>query len=185
MSMKFLNNAYNASYDYDEIDDVSTFQFESIDESKGVSIGKVIEMSPSDYMDGIYNVALSNQVVEDGEIVGYSDTSRENNKQDGEKVIDTVFSCMLRFLEYNPSVTVGYCGNTPLKRRYYNMRMAVNIEVLENEYYVFGGIADFDESKDENNEKVITNVHIDEDKIERYKVSNSRNYHFVLIRKKS
>lgn len=183
--MEFLDDSYD--YDFVGIEDGAyVYSFVSVG---ATNIIKRVSLNPL-YEGDIYNLGFGNlEIVGDEQV--FNDKSLDNNK-DFHKVLCTVFNCLVHFLKLNNSAQVVFFGNTKHKHLLYLRKITANFENLSKIFTVRGGvlrnhiplIERYDASNRIIHEKGIDDSILDEldvEKVERFDVLNSRNYHFVLI----
>jgi hypothetical protein len=104
-------------------------------------ITKIVTLKPAIVHLKIYNLGFGN-LESDGRNIIVNDSSISNNN-DHEKVLNTVFSCMLHFLKLELEAQVIFFGNTEHKHLYYKRRISANIEKLQEKFNVLGCTADY------------------------------------------
>jgi hypothetical protein len=138
--MDFINDIYSISFE-GIIKNVHQYRFISSVASNDIT--KIVSLSPINDMQEWFNLGFGNLEKNDaGEIV-VNDTS-ENNNPDFDKVLATVFSCLMQFLNNNPTSRIIFFGNTEHKHITYKRKISANLEQLQEFFLVQGGYANFD-----------------------------------------
>lgn len=189
--MDFINDIYAISFE-GIIDGV--YQYRFISSVNGNDITKIVSLSPQSPL--WYNLSFGNLEMDaHGEPV-VSDTSLNNNN-DFDKVLATVFACLMQFLNSNPDAQIVFFGNTEHKHTLYKRKIAANLTELQEYFLVKGGFADFKVATIETlytvqkNGKTITRkIHIKDHTslkinslkgMEIFNRQRTKEYHFVLI----
>lgn len=105
--MEFLDDAY--VYDFEGISKNGVYEYRFISIGK-TEITKVVGFSPLSVGENIFNLGFGNLELIDGE--HEINDNPDVNNADFEKVLSTVFKCVLHFLRINPIGTVLFFGNT-------------------------------------------------------------------------
>jgi hypothetical protein len=195
--MEFLEDAY--IYDFEGIskNGIYEYRFVSIGNTE---ITKVVGFSPLSVGENIFNLGFGNLEFIDGEyeINDHPDL----NNADFEKVLSTVFKCVLHFLRINSTGTVLFFGNTEHKHILYLRKVAVHLNELETLFNVLGGCIGGEIKKVEqkkqasntkgNRERIVRIKNITSEVfnskitlLEKFDKAKSRDYHFVALRLKS
>ena len=111
--------------------DYLTFEFIS-DGPRGKII-KVVKYTEIN-IKGFYNLGFGDKDPETGFISNIIVT----NNADSQKVLSTVAITLNFFLEMHPGATVIATGSTEARTRFYRIGISNNIEVIEEQYAVFG-----------------------------------------------
>ena len=136
-----MNEIIEDAYDFElTVSDESKIQYHFISRGKKDIIKRVEFVSYSDFgLAQVYNLGFGNLVLnEHGEEV-ISDLTRDNNK-DNQKVLNTVFSCALNFLNSHPTVFLTFYGNTTAKHRLYKIQMASKFNAIKECFSIKGGV---------------------------------------------
>lgn len=184
--MEFLKDTYNYSFN-GIVEGVYFYSFISEGE---YSIVKQISFSPIDNLQ-TYNLGFGNVEINlKGERV-INDKSDINNN-DFNKVIATVFDCLVHFLGENNGAHVLLFGNSRYKHLLYLRKISANINELQKLFKIYGGTLKNDIPlipKLKNNDRVVQDKDVDPrifdyaviDEIEYFNPKESKNYQFVLI----
>lgn len=109
------------------------FFFES--EGPKGKIKKKVVFTAQNSIDGTYfNIAFGDVDEATGDI---NDLSISNN-QDREKILATVATAVLLFLDKFPYTTVYATGSTPARTRLYQMSISTNFHLIEPHLEIFG-----------------------------------------------
>jgi len=190
--MEFLRGAYPLSFEGIQ---EGVYKYRFISEGDE-DIVKVISISPISFKENWYNLGFGNLENNEGEVF-VNDTSERNNN-DFDRVLATVFMATLNLFSLRPNATVLFFGNTEHKHRIYKQKISANITALKEELKISGGVTNVKADIIETKQKITRNgrvrervikskdldsipMNIQVEKIEDYKVSNSKAYQFVLI----
>ena len=191
--MDFINDIYSVSFE-GIIKDVHQYRF--ISSVVGNDITKIVSLSPIKTMPEWFNLGFGN--LEKDELGAYfvNDIS-ENNNTDFDKVLATVFSCLMQFLNSNPSAKIIFFGNTEHKHITYKRKISANLDQLQEFFLVQGGFANLNVTIIEREQliqkkakqvkrtiriKGVNTMKINYiDRIEIFNPEKSKDYHFVLI----
>jgi hypothetical protein len=190
--MQFLSNIY--SYNFEGLKN-GVYEYRFISEGNK-SITKIVSLRPTLENQNVFNLGFGN-LESDGTSRIVNDASTENNN-DHEKVLNTVFSCMLHFFNQCPTAKVIFFGNTEHKHQYYKRRISANLNDLQEDFYVLGYSIEYsiDTSEIEyqhirKNGTVITRKIKSKNistlvikkvkNIEIYQIANSKSYDFMLF----
>jgi hypothetical protein len=192
--MDFLQDIYVYSFE-GIIDNVYQYRFISTKVENEVT--KIVSLSPLSADGKWYNLAFGNLEIDKTTGEPFVNDESENNNNDFDKVLATVFTCLLNFLNARPDAKIVFFGNTEHKQLMYKRKISAHISSLQEYFIVQGGFADYDVEwkiiekevqkksrsvkrtvrvKDHNslNFRNITSLEI-------YNPHKSRDYHFVLI----
>lgn len=117
---------------YPVIADERHERFEFLSEGPRGKIKKVVEYERM--AANIYNLAFGDL---NAKTNGIDDKVRSNN-QDGSKVIMTVASTVIRFIEHHPQAIVVAEGSTPARTRLYQMGISKNWHIITHLFTVKG-----------------------------------------------
>src|ERR1039458_6066659 len=131
--MDFLDNIY--LYSFEGIRD-SVYEYRFISEGNE-NITKVVTLRPIKNQEGFYNLGFGNLEINGGKTI-INDESTENNS-DYDKVLETVFACMLHFFKQEHKARVVFFGNTEHKHFIYKMKVSAKLEKLKKELVIMGG----------------------------------------------
>lgn len=194
--MEFLDDSYSYNFEGITKHGVYEYRFVSIGNKE---ITKVVGFSPLAIGQNIFNLGFGNLEYMDG---AYQINDHpKNNNADFEKVLSTVFRCVLHFLRINPTGTVLFFGNAEHKHILYLRKIAVHLNELELLFNVFGGCIDKDIKQIEQKQSTSNNKGDRERTIrmkdisyevfnskvsllEKFDKGKSREYHFVALRLK-
>ena len=107
------------------------FEFES-NGSNGI-IKKVIQYAPMESK-GIYNLGFGDLDISTGEI----NDSVVSNNGDTYKILATVASTVLIFLDKRPKSSIYIIGSNPIRTRLYRIGISNNLIEIESSFDVFG-----------------------------------------------
>lgn len=191
--MNFLNDIY--VYAFEGIKD-NIYQYRFVSSVNGNDITKIVSLSPLSTDGKWFNLSFGNLEQNEAGMPFVNDES-ENNNTDFDKVLATVFSCLLHFLNSRLDAKIIFFGNTEHKQLIYKRKISANIDELSDLFMVQGGYADYDvewntvekeiqkatrivkrmvRTKDHNSLKFNKITHL-----EIFNPQKSREYHFVLI----
>jgi hypothetical protein len=125
---------------YEKYDSVSAtkdfleYEFTSVG-PKG-DIPKIVQFSPTG-SSGIFNLAFGNKK-EDGSL----DDFEKNDNKDRNKILATVVSTIYLFQEAYPTSWIFFSGSTPERTRLYRMAITINLDVLSDDFEIFGLLKD-------------------------------------------
>jgi hypothetical protein len=192
--MTFLENIY--PYNFEGITD-NVYKYRFISEGNK-EITKVIAFRPMEGYNNTYNLGFGNLETQNDE-VHVNDKSTDNNS-DGNKVLSTVFACMVHFLKQEPSGKVSFFGNTESKHYLYKLKVSSNLVALNEEFDVYGGMVNpkipikeytytctksgRERTRTIKEKDLENSAPINITSIERYTSDNFREYDFVLFRLK-
>lgn len=111
--------------------------FEFVSEGPNGRIPKLIEFTETNLKD-FYNLAFGDKDENTGKI---NDRIITNNN-DTEKVLATVVSAVFAFTDKHPEAWVYATGSTIARTRLYRMGINKYMEEVENEFHLFGELAD-------------------------------------------
>lgn len=137
--MNFLKDVYPYSFEGIK-DDIYLYRF--ISSVDGNDIIKIVSLS-SPRGDDWYNLGFGNLEEDENGDPCVNDQS-ENNNKDFDKVLASVFSCLVHFLKERPGAKIFFFGNAVHKHTMYKRKIAANINELQELFIVQGGYADFD-----------------------------------------
>ncbi len=180
-----MEDLINESYEFERVDnDPSHTKYDFVSNGEK-EVPKRIAMIkyPQQGLERYYNLGFGNIFIDENGEESISDMSRDNNKNDKDKVLKTVFTCALDFLSTSPDSILTFYGNTSAKHRLYKMGLNNNFNSIENCFIIKGGII--------NNIEIIESVEngkqpnsiIDVNKIEyqMYDPTKSRTYNFITF----
>lgn len=111
-------------------EDFKTFEFESIG-----PIGSVIKVVRyTKIYEGVYNLGFGDK----DEATGFIDDLVVTNNQDSRKVLVTVSKTLYVFSEHYPDVIVIAQGSTEVRTRLYQIGIANNLALIEQDFYIQG-----------------------------------------------
>lgn len=177
-----MDELFNQSYTFEVVDGNPTnykYDFVSVGEKEVPKRVSVIQY-PNLY--GYYNLGFGNITISDTGEEAISDISRDNNKNDADRVLATVFGCALDFLSNNTESKITFYGNTAIKHRLYKMKICNKINILSTYFVIRGGViqnlnvVETPEGKD-----VKEVINIDNIDYEDFNVKNSAYYHFIVF----
>jgi len=191
--MDFINDIYSVSFE-GIIKNVHQYRFISTVDSNDII--KIVSLSPIDGMAEWFNLGFGNLEKNDAGEFFVNDISEKNNI-DFDKVLATVFSCLMQFLNNNPYSRIIFFGNTEHKHITYKRKISANLEQLQEFFLVQGGYANFNVTIIEKEQEILKknklfkrtirikdtysmNINYIES-IEIFNIQKSKDYHFVLI----
>lgn len=137
--MDFLDNIYNIDVIGELTEKEGFFSFESTGVStvvKIVTVQKLVEGK------SFYNLAFGNLVHEGEEV--YIDDKALNQNKDGNKVLNTVFACLLLYLDQYPTSQIVFFGNTEVKNNLYKRKISTRLSELGKYFNVLGGMVNIE-----------------------------------------
>ncbi|MBF4517490.1 hypothetical protein IRZ71_14085 [Flavobacterium sp. ANB] len=137
-----MEDLINESYEFEQVDNNplhTKYDFLSKGE-KQIPKRIAIRKYPQPGLERYYNLGFGNIFIDKNGIESISDMSRDNNKNDKNKVLKTVFTCALDFLSTSPNSILTFFGNTSAKHRLYKMGLNNNLASIENYFIIKGGI---------------------------------------------
>ena len=158
------------AYDFELVDDnPMNLKYEFISIGEKPILKRVAFSNYNSFgLNNIYNLGFGNLIVLENGEESVLDLSRDNNKKDKRKVLNTVFTCVLDFLIQNPQTVVTFYGNTSAKHRLYRMEITAKFSVI-SEYFVVGA-------------GVITNLKVEESLNEgKYPISKIKVEDIVIV----
>lgn len=180
-----MEDLINESYEFQQVDKNPShvkYDFVSIGKKK-IPKRVAIRKYPQLGLDRYYNLGFGNILIDENGEESISDMSRENNKNDKNKVLKTVFTCALDFLSTSPNSILTFFGNTHAKHRLYKMGMNNNLASIERFFIIRGGIIRDLEIRENAETGKQPNSIINVDKIEYqiYDPSKSKLYNFITF----
>ena len=182
-----MDNLIVDSYDYECVDDTEgSFKYDF------VSLGEIevpkrvlIQRYPNPGLERYFNLGFGNIHIDDAGIEHISDMSRNNNKGDSDKVLKTVFTCVLDFLSidsHSKSIITFY-GNTSAKHRLYKKSLNKNLISISKYFIIRGGVIQNLVTKENSGEskQVLSKINIETIKYEIYNTSNCNAYNFITL----
>ena len=138
-------------------------------------------------LNNIYNLGFGNLNVHENGEESVFDLSRDNNKHDKTKVLNTVFTCVLDFLIQNPHTIVTFYGNTSAKHRLYRMEITAKYSVISECLIVRAGIIKNLKVEESMNDGKypISKIKVEDIMIEDYNPNDSKFYNFFAFQLKS
>lgn len=181
---------FEKAYEYTFLGVVKGIYYYSFISKGEYIIVKQVSFKPLQSLN-IYNLGFENVEVgiEGSSIV--NDKSEINNT-DFDKVLSTVFMCLIDFLENNEHTLVLFFGNTWHKQEIYLRKISAHINELKSSLKIYGGSLSckvkFFKRLNKNN-KIILEKRIDSSifnhmnvkNIEVFDPKNKRKYDFVII----
>lgn len=173
-------NPYNWKYDFVSIGTESS-------KHKKVPKRVIISVLNIKGFESYYNLGLANIKIDKNGFERLSDMSRDNNKNDKDKVLKTVFTCALDFLSYSPDAKLVFFGNTFAKHRLYKIGLNQHLESIEKYFVIKAGIIpNLKVNIDENGRKT-PSLDFDPTGViyEAYLPTKSKFYNFITIELKT
>lgn len=184
-----MENLINESYEYEKVDDNPShtkYDFISIGKKKIPKRVAIIKY-PHFGLERYFNLGFGNIYINGAGHESISDMSRDNNTNDKDKVLKTVFTCALDFLSTFPDSILTFFGNTASKHRLYKIGLNNNLHLIEHYFIIKGGIIhDLLITQNEEGRKTPRSV-IEVEKIDyqKYIPSKSRLYNFITFELKN
>lgn len=123
------------SYPFHVITTEYKYEFFSISETKRV---KKIVLFTKVSNENVYNLALLDELLENGE---FSDSSETNNN-DLKTILSTIVHIIVDFLNKNPSVIIIFRGNEKRRQRLYRIVIDREIDKISKKFRIFGSLND-------------------------------------------
>jgi hypothetical protein len=191
--MDFIEDVYPWQFE-GMTDGVHSYRFISSVQAKDIT--KVVSQRPIESKPYLYNLGFGNlEEKEDG--TKFVNDSSEKNNNDFDKVLASVFSCLVHFLNSIQDARVIFFGNTEHKHIMYKRKISANLEVLQEIFFIHGGYADFDlkikfeqQEMMRNGKKIIRTIKVKDTNtlkirkiigLENFNPQKSKEYDFVLI----
>lgn len=134
-------------------------------------------------LEAYYNLGFGNIYISENGDESISDMSRDNNKDDKDKVLSTVFTCALDFLSENNNAILTFYGNTSAKHRMYKMGLNKNYKQISSFFEIKGGTIkgiEIEESQDEG-KRPVGMINPNDIVYEKYNVSDCNKYNFITF----
>jgi len=180
-----MEDLINESYAFELVDNNplhTKYDFVSNDE-KEIPKRIAIIKYPQPGLERYYNLGFGNISINENGIESISDMSRNNNKNDTDKVLKTVFTCALDFLSTSPDSILTVFGNTFAKHRLYKMRLNKNLTSIESCIIIKGCIINDLEviESAETGKKPNSVINIDQIDYQAYNPFKSHVYNFITF----
>ena len=180
-----MQDLINESYEFEQVDNNPLHTKYDFISSGEKDIPKRIAMIkyPHPGLERFYNLGFGNIFIDKNGRETISDMSRDNNKDDRDKVLKTVFTCALDFLSTSPDCILTFYGNTSAKHRLYKMGLNKNLSSIESCFIIKGCIIhDLKTTENEESGKELNSVvNIDKIEYQTYKPAKSRVYNFITF----
>ena len=111
---------------------LTTFEF--LSEGVKGKIEKIIQFSPVNQIDNIYNLAFGDKNILTGEI----DDKIVTDNGDSEKVLATVVAAIYAFCDYFPDAWIYATGSSAARTRLYKMGINKYFEIVEADFEIYG-----------------------------------------------
>lgn len=184
-----MEELINGSYEFEEVDanpmhtkyDFVSMGLRQI--PKRIAILKY----PQPGLEKYYNLGFGNIIIDKNGIESISDMSRNNNKNDKDKVLKTVFTCALDFLSTHPNSILTFFGNTSAKHRLYKIGVSNNLDAIESCFIIKGGIIHDLRIKEnsKNGKRPDSIINIEKIEYEIYNPAKSNLYNFITFELRS
>ncbi len=180
-----MGDLINESYEFEQVDKNSShtkYDFVSIG-IKEIPKRVAIIKYPQSGLERYYNLGFGNIYIDENGKESISDMSRENNRDDKNKVLKTVFTCALDFLSNSPDSILTFFGNTSAKHRLYKIGLNNNLISIQSCFIIKGGIIN-DLKITENKEigkRPNSIINIDKIDYQIYDPAKSRSYNFITF----
>lgn len=137
-----MENLINDSYNFELVDaDPKSFKYDFVSVGeKEIPKRVVITQFENRGLERYFNLGFGNISIDEDGIEQISDMSRDNNKNDADKVLKTVFTCALDFLSVKPESIIVFYGNTAAKHRLYKIGLNNNLRAISHFFNVRGAI---------------------------------------------
>lgn len=109
--------------------------FEFVSEGVKGRVHKLVIYNRTDW-ENVFNLGFGDKDEDTGEI----DDEAVTNNGDSKKVLATVASTLYSFTDQNPDAAVFVTGSCKVRTRLYRIGICNNIELIENDFEVFGYI---------------------------------------------
>ncbi len=179
-----MEELINYSYPFERVDDnPKNIKYEFVSKGEKEIPKRVIMMQYElEGLERYYNLGFGNiSVSADGEEI-ISDMTRENNKNDAENVLKTVFCCALDYLSTESNSVLTFYGNTSAKHRLYKMQLNKHLNSIKSCFNVKGGIINnLQLEEDEDGKRPLNGMSLDDIEYEEYNPERSRQYNFITF----
>ncbi|MCI9843993.1 DUF6934 family protein [Flavobacterium pectinovorum] len=137
-----MEDLINESYEFEQVDNNPLHaKYDFVSKGKKQIPKRIaIVKYPQPGLEQYYNLGFGNISIDENGIESISAMSRDNNKDDKDKVLKTVFTCALDFLSTSPDSILTFFGNTSAKHRLYKMGLNNNLTSIEKYFIIKGGI---------------------------------------------
>lgn len=180
-----MEDLINESYEFEQVDDnPSHTKYDFVSRgTKEIPKRVAIVKYPQPGLDNYYNLGFGNISIDQHGKELISDMSRENNKNDQNKVLKTVFTCALDFLSNYPNAILTFFGNTSAKHRLYKMRLNNNLPSIESCFIIKGGIINDLKiiENNENGKRPDSIINIDQIDYQIHDPAKSKSYNFITF----
>lgn len=180
-----MEDLINESYEFEQVDNNplhTKYDFVSNGEKE---IPKRIAMIkyPHPGLERFYNLGFGNIFIAENGNESISNMSRDNNKNDKDKVLKTVFTCALDFLSTSPNSILTFFGNTFAKHRLYKMGLNKNLTSIESCFIIKGCIINDLEIVEslENGKEPNSIININQIEYQIYNPAKSSMYNFITF----
>ena len=180
-----MEDIVDESYEFEEIDNTETnVKYDFV--SKGdKEVPKRVMLTKYELpgLENYYNLGFGNLSIDKDGIEHISDMSRDNNKDDKDKVLKTVLTCTLDFVSNLSESVITFYGNTSAKHRMYKMGLNKNLEGIKKYFNIKGGIINdlVTEETKEDGKRPVSQINIESIEYEEYKSEKSREYNFITF----
>lgn len=106
--------------------------FEFISVGKNGQISKMVQYTSTNYKD-LYNLGFG-----DKNEIGEIDDTAVSNNGDSEKVLATVVATLYAFTDKHPKAMIYATGSTKSRTRLYRMGISKYIELIREDFQIFG-----------------------------------------------
>lgn len=182
-----MDSLIKESYNYECVDDTDgsyKYDFVSVGE-KEVPKRVFIQRYSNEGLERYFNLGFANITIDDEGNETISDMSRDNNKNDSDKVLKTVFTCALDFMSVknNANSILTFYGNTTAKHRLYKSGLNKNLNSIIEYFEIKGGIIHNLEIEEHSGEPKtpISKINVDEIEYELYDVQRCNQYNFITF----
>ena len=180
-----MEELFENSYDFEQVDkNPLSIKYDFVSSGEKEVPKRVILTNYNlSGLERYYNLGFGNITITDEGEEKISDMSRNNNRNDKDKVLKTVFTCALDYLSQNNDAILTFYGNTSAKHRLYKMGLNTNLSLISNFFNIKGGVLDgikIVETREEGKKPIGL---IDPSTIvyEEYKASECHKYNFITF----
>ncbi|HYV91876.1 MAG TPA: hypothetical protein VE978_08835 [Chitinophagales bacterium] len=121
---------------YPFVANVEFIDFEFVSEGPKGHILKVVRFTELEK--DLFNLGFGDKDL----ITGYVDDQVVSNNRDEKKIFATIASITQLFLERFPTVSITGKGSTQSRTRLYKIQLSINLELIRNDFLLFGLVDD-------------------------------------------
>ena len=173
------------AYEFEQVDGCKSnikYDFVSIGEKEVAKRVAIIQFTHPG-LEKYFNLGFGNISIDNLGNETVSDMSRDNNKDDKNKVLMTVMTCALEYLSTSTGSILTFYGNTHAKHRLYKSAINKNIEDIQKYFVIKGGILKDLELIEtvEGSKTPNSPVNLNDIVYETYDPTKSRDYTFITL----